>query len=148
MFTLQAESHKNVTVLRYLGDMLLPDVPQFSRQLEAHLLAPGIKQVILDLSHVDKVDSSGLGVLVKHTAGVGIRPGIFQGDDFSEHLTVNSVLDVPQAIDVRRAVLSARFEVEVVEIGIEVMPQVVLHHAPSVKPVSMRPGGQSAASGI
>ena len=64
MFTLQAESHKNVTVLRYLGDMLLPDVPQFSRQLEAHLLAPGIKQVILDLSHVDKVDSSGLGVLV------------------------------------------------------------------------------------
>lgn len=64
MFTLQAESHKNVVVLRYLGDMQLPDVPQFSRQLDEHLLAPGIKQVVLDLSHVGKVDTSGLGVLV------------------------------------------------------------------------------------
>lgn len=64
MFTLLAESHNNVTVLRLTGDMLLPDVPDLNRQLEAYILAPGIRQVVLDLSQVEKVDASGLGVLV------------------------------------------------------------------------------------
>ena len=56
MFSLQAESHNKVTVLRLAGDMVLPDVPDLSRQLDAYILAPGIRQVVLDLS--------GLGVLV------------------------------------------------------------------------------------
>ena len=64
MFNLQAESHTKVTVLRLTGDVLLPDVAQFSRQLEEHLLAPGIRQVVLDLSLVSRIDKSGLGVLV------------------------------------------------------------------------------------
>ena len=58
MFSLQAESHNKVTVLRLAGDMVLPDVPDLSRQLDAYILAPGIRQVVLDLS------ASGLGVLV------------------------------------------------------------------------------------
>ena len=64
MFELKAESHTNVTVLRYSGNLLITDVADFSKQLEDHLLAPGIREVVLDLSHVEKVDTSGLGVLV------------------------------------------------------------------------------------
>lgn len=64
MFDLQAESHKKVTILRLTGDILLPDVAQFSLQLEGCLLAPGISQVVLDLSHAGKMDNAGLGVLV------------------------------------------------------------------------------------
>ncbi len=74
MFELKAESHPNVTVLRYAGDMCLPDVAQFTRELEAHLFAPNIRQVILDLSAVGKADMSGLGVLVSvNTKGCGMR---------------------------------------------------------------------------
>ena len=64
MFELKAESHTNVTVLRYSGNLLITDVAEFSKQLEDHLLASGIREVVLDLSHVEKVDTSGLGVLV------------------------------------------------------------------------------------
>lgn len=64
MFELKAESHTNVTVLRYIGDLRLPDVAEFSKQLESYLLAPKMRQVVLDLSQVGKVDNSGLGVLV------------------------------------------------------------------------------------
>ena len=64
MFELRAESHTNVTVLRYSGNLLITDVAEFSKQLEDHLLSPGIREVVLDLSHVEKVDTSGLGVLV------------------------------------------------------------------------------------
>ena len=64
MFELKAESHTGVTVLRYSGNLLLGEVAQFSKLLEDHLLAPGIRQVVLDLSRVEKVDTSGLGVLV------------------------------------------------------------------------------------
>ena len=54
MFELKAESHTNVTVLRFSGNLLLPDVAEFSKLLEEHLLAPNIRQVVLDLSHVEK----------------------------------------------------------------------------------------------
>ena len=64
MFELKAESHTNVMVLRYHGNLLLPDVAQFSKLLEQYLLSPDIRQVVLDLSRVEKVDTSGLGVLV------------------------------------------------------------------------------------
>ncbi|RRD71567.1 MULTISPECIES: STAS domain-containing protein [unclassified Desulfovibrio] len=64
MFTLQAEPHKNATVLRLTGDVLLPDVGQFSTSLEGFLLAPHIRQVVLDLSNTGKMDNSGLGVLI------------------------------------------------------------------------------------
>ena len=74
MFELQAESHPNVTVLRYKGDMCLPDVAQFTKELEGHLFAPNIHQVVLDLSAVGKVDTSGLGVLVSvNTKGCSMR---------------------------------------------------------------------------
>ena len=43
MFELKAESHTNVTVLRYSGNLLITDVADFSKQLEDHLLAPGIR---------------------------------------------------------------------------------------------------------
>ena len=142
-------SKENIACLK--ADVLTDIEQTFYRDFAVkveHVAVGGSEQIIGILGVYAGVGPSRKLVLVKHKAGVRIRPGVFKGDDFREYLTVNSVLDIPQAIDVRRAVLSARFEVEVVEIGIEVMPQIVLHHAPSVKPVSMRPGGQSAASGI
>lgn len=72
MFHLQAESHKKVTILGLTGGVLLPDVAEFSRQLEGYLLAPDISQVILDLSRAGKMDNAGLGVLVSaSTKGQG-----------------------------------------------------------------------------
>lgn len=74
MFSLTAESHPHVTVLRYTGDMCLPDVAQITKALEDYLLAPHIRQIVLDLSKVGKVDTSGLGVLISiNTKGYSLR---------------------------------------------------------------------------
>lgn len=64
MYRLHAEEHKNITVLRLTGQVVLPDVPAFSTELESHLLAENIREVALDLSMVECMDSSGLGVLI------------------------------------------------------------------------------------
>ena len=64
MFTLEAESHKTFTILRLTGEVLLPDVTTFTEQLEAYFCTPNIRQVVLDLSQIQKMDNSGLGVLV------------------------------------------------------------------------------------
>ena len=74
MFALKAESHPHVTILRFEGDMCLSDVAQLTKELEAHLFAPHIRELVLDLSTVGKVDTAGLGVLVSiNTRGLGMR---------------------------------------------------------------------------
>ncbi len=67
MFTLLAESHTDVTIVRLSGDMLLADVAQLNRELDQYLLAPDVSQIVLDLSRIERVDTSGLGVLVSES---------------------------------------------------------------------------------
>lgn len=64
MFAFDAEAQKNFVILRLTGEVLLPDAPEFQRQLEKHSLAPHCKQTVLDLSLVRKMDAAGLGVLI------------------------------------------------------------------------------------
>ncbi|MBQ9405109.1 MAG: STAS domain-containing protein [Desulfovibrio sp.] len=74
MFALKAEMHPHVTILRYEGDMCLPDVAQLTKELEAYLFSSHLRQLVLDLSAVGKVDTAGLGVLVSiNTRGLGLR---------------------------------------------------------------------------
>lgn len=70
MFTLLAESHKDVTIVRLRGDMLLADVAQLNRELDEYLLSPDVSQIVLDLSGIGRVDNSGLGVLVSKSTGL------------------------------------------------------------------------------
>lgn len=64
MFSLRAETQPALVILRFAGDMCLPDVPSFSSQLEEFVRTPRLRQIALDLSRVRRVDRSGLGVLV------------------------------------------------------------------------------------
>lgn len=64
MFALQAEQQKNFVILRLTGEVLLPDAPEFQRELEKHSLAARINQTVIDLSLVRKIDTAGLGVLI------------------------------------------------------------------------------------
>lgn len=70
MFTLLAESHKDVIILRLSGDMLLADVAQLNPELDAYLLSPGVSQIVLDLNRIERVDTSGLGVLVSKSTKI------------------------------------------------------------------------------
>ncbi|WP_165174662.1 STAS domain-containing protein [Desulfovibrio sp. ZJ369] len=70
MFTLFAESHRDVTIVRLSGDMLLADVAQLNQELDQYLLAPDVSQIVLDLSRIERVDTSGLGVLVSESTKV------------------------------------------------------------------------------
>lgn len=54
MFTLLAESHKDVIILRLSGDMLLADVAQLNPELDAYLLSPGVSQIVLDLNRIER----------------------------------------------------------------------------------------------
>ena len=67
-------------------------------------------------------------MLFKDEAPVEAGFGGLQGHKLGQNLPGDDVLDIAQAVDVGGAVLSTRFQVKVIEIGIEVMPQIVLHH--------------------
>ena len=64
MFTLDIENHKKTTIVRYHGTLLLEDAILLHGELEKLLFADDIAQVVMDLSEVREVDSSGLGALV------------------------------------------------------------------------------------
>jgi anti-sigma B factor antagonist len=64
MFALEPKLSKKVTLLGLTGDVLINDTREFSRQLDSYLLAPGTREVALDLSRVGRMDNAGLGVLV------------------------------------------------------------------------------------
>ena len=78
------------------------------------------------------VAAHGEGVIFKYEALVNLGPGVFKRHKLSQNLPGDNILDVAQTVYVGLSIISTRFEVEIIEIGIEVMPQIVLHHAPSV----------------
>lgn len=64
MFTLNLEHFESITVVRFHGDMALPDAVELRRQLEKILKDSKPKDVVLDLSQAGHADTSGLGALV------------------------------------------------------------------------------------
>lgn len=64
MFTLDTETHNKIIIVRYQGTLLLQDAIPLRDELEKLLLADNVSQVVLDLSEVQEVDSSGIGALV------------------------------------------------------------------------------------
>lgn len=64
MFTLDIENRKKTTIVRYHGTLLLEDAIPLRDELKKLLFAEDIAQVVMDLSEVREVDSSGLGALV------------------------------------------------------------------------------------
>ncbi|HJA79322.1 STAS domain-containing protein [uncultured Desulfovibrio sp.] len=64
MFTLDTESHNKTIIVRYQGTLLLQDAIALRDELEKLLLADNVAQVVIDLSEVHEVDSSGIGALV------------------------------------------------------------------------------------
>ncbi|WP_303172824.1 STAS domain-containing protein [uncultured Desulfovibrio sp.] len=64
MFDLQAELYNKIIILRLTGDIFLADVVEFNQQMENHIAAPDIAQVVVDLSRAGRMDNAGLGVLV------------------------------------------------------------------------------------
>ena len=64
MLDLQAELYNKIIILRLTGDILLADVVEFNQQMENHIAAPDIAQVVVDLSRAGRMDNAGLGVLV------------------------------------------------------------------------------------
>ena len=56
MFDLQAELYNKIIILRLTGDILLADVVEFNQQMENHIAAPDIAQVVVDLkAEVEKI---------------------------------------------------------------------------------------------
>jgi anti-sigma B factor antagonist len=64
MFSLEAENHRKVILLRLTGDVGFTDAPELAALLTSHLSAPGVKQLILDLSKVGGIDNAGLGAII------------------------------------------------------------------------------------
>ncbi len=64
MFNLEQEIQGSALCLRLKGSVLIPDVVEFNKIMREYSKLPNINQLILDLSSVEKMDQSGLGVLV------------------------------------------------------------------------------------
>lgn len=64
MFQLEPENKGNTLSLHLKGSVLMPDVIAFNKVMREYSKQAGINQILLDLSAVEKMDQSGLGVLV------------------------------------------------------------------------------------
>lgn len=64
MFELEKETQGSTLCLRLKGSVLIPDVVSFNKIMREHSKTPNINQLVLDLGTVEKMDKSGLGVLV------------------------------------------------------------------------------------
>ncbi len=64
MEKLTVQRGKTAVLLKYDGEMTLEVIPELKRNLDAELAADKVAAVILDLSCVDFMDSSGIGFLV------------------------------------------------------------------------------------
>ncbi|MDR1855630.1 MAG: STAS domain-containing protein [Desulfovibrio sp.] len=72
MFSMTAENHRKVVLLRLTGNVDFADATDLEARLGNELLAPGVKQLILDLSNVGNIDKAGLGAIVSaRTLGEG-----------------------------------------------------------------------------
>lgn len=64
MFTLEPKLQASTLSVTLSGDVVISDVVAFNDALRQHSKTPGIKQMVLDMSDVGRMDISGLGVLV------------------------------------------------------------------------------------
>lgn len=64
MFQIEQDLQGQALCLRLKGSVLIPDVVAFNKIMREHSKLPNIKQLILDMSSVERMDQSGLGVLV------------------------------------------------------------------------------------
>ena len=92
----------------------------------------GGKQIVGIARIYAGVATHGEGVIFKYEALVNLGPGCVERYKLSQYLPGDNILDVAQTVYIGLPIISTRFEIEIIEIGIEVMPQIVLHHAPSV----------------
>lgn len=59
---MSCEWRGNVLLVRFTGELDIPTVPSLLQQLEPYDLRR--TALMIDISHVDLIDSSGLGLLV------------------------------------------------------------------------------------
>ena len=64
MYQLSFERFEYILVARLIGDLTLPNAVSLRQDLEQAVLQEKAKDIIFDLSTVEKADNSGLGVLV------------------------------------------------------------------------------------
>lgn len=64
MFTLEPNLQASTLSVALSGDVLMADIVSFNDSLREHSKTPGIKQLVLDMSGVGRMDISGLGALV------------------------------------------------------------------------------------
>lgn len=64
MYTLKPQIEGQTLSLLLTGEVLLDDVVLFNDAMREYSKKPGITQLVLNLSQVKRMDTSGLGVLV------------------------------------------------------------------------------------
>jgi len=64
MYNLEPHIQASTLSIALTGDILREDAVSFNDVMRQHSKTPGIKQMVLDIGDVGKMDLSGLGVLV------------------------------------------------------------------------------------
>ncbi len=64
MYQISFERFEHLLIARFIGDLTLPNAVALREELEQTVTREKAKDIIFDLAMVDKVDNSGLGVLV------------------------------------------------------------------------------------
>jgi anti-anti-sigma factor len=64
MYQLTLEHFEHLLIARFIGDLTLPEAVSLRRELEQIVQQEKAKDIVFDLALTDKVDNSGLGVLV------------------------------------------------------------------------------------
>ena len=64
MYQLTLERFDHLVIARFIGDLTLPEAVCLRQDLEQTVKHEKAKDIIFDLAMVNKVDNSGLGVLV------------------------------------------------------------------------------------
>jgi len=64
MYQLTLEHFDHLLIARFIGDLTLPEAVSLRHELEQIVKQEKAKDIVFDLALMDKVDNSGLGVLV------------------------------------------------------------------------------------
>lgn len=64
MYSIETETFSDMVVFHISGNILLPNAIEFQEELIKLFTANKAIEAVMDLSQIDKMDNSGLGVLV------------------------------------------------------------------------------------
>ena len=64
MYQLTLERFEHLIITRFIGDLTLPEAVNLRQELEQIVKQEKARDIVFDLSLVNEVDTSGLGVLV------------------------------------------------------------------------------------